>query len=236
MRETSRGWDKKPIVNNNLKTRAACNLNSKETFLISPDGKGLPVKGWKSNYKTSYLENGKLDLANTNYYESEDLVVIKKLIVAISANKPEIKNIFLDTITMAMFSEYMRTIKDKGYEKYEDIADKVWKLMIVLKPLREDLTIIITGHLETDYDENGVRRTSSKIPAGKILKNKVTLEELFNEVLYTEVIHTNDKSEYYFITQNNGKNTCKSSEGMFDDIRIPNDYDYVIKKMISYEN
>jgi len=41
---------------------------------------------------------------------------------------------------------------------------------------------------------------------------------------------------YYFRTQNNGNDTCKSPKGMFDELRIPNDLNYVIQKSNEYFN
>ena len=41
---------------------------------------------------------------------------------------------------------------------------------------------------------------------------------------------------YYFRTQNNGNDTCKSPKGMFDELKIPNDLNYVIQKSNEYFN
>jgi len=96
------------------KSTAAEHLDPISTFYISSDCKGLPFKGWKKNYKTVKKENGKLDLQNTNYYETDNPQIILQLMKAISDSKPETKIIILDTITAIMENEYMPRIKEKG--------------------------------------------------------------------------------------------------------------------------
>ena len=92
------------------------------------------------------------------------------------------------------------------------------------------------AHVENNYDSDGILRTSFKVPGGKLIGEKIKVEGMFTTVLFTEVITEQDIPKYYFVTQNNGKNTCKSPKGMFSDIRIPNDMRYVIEKMEEYDN
>jgi hypothetical protein len=73
------------------------------------------------------------------------------------------------------------------------------------------------------------------VPGGKILKDKIKVESMFTTVLYTEVEMKDNEPHYQFLTQNNGKNSCKSPEGMFEDLRIDNDYRYVLDKINEYD-
>lgn len=73
------------------------------------------------------------------------------------------------------------------------------------------------------------------VPGGKLLKDKIKVEGMFTIVLYTEVEMKDSKPSYFFLTQNNGKNSCKSPEGMFNDVRIPNDLKYVLQRIREYE-
>lgn len=43
-----------------------------------------------------------------------------------------------------------------------------------------------------------------------------------------------ENSNYFFTTQNNGSNTCKSPEDMFSDFRIDNDLRYVDNAICDY--
>lgn len=217
------------------KTSSAESLNSATTFYICADRKSLPYKGWRNKYKTIKKENGKLDLSQTNYYETDNTQTIISLMKAISESRPDIKVIVLDTITAVMESEYMPRIKEKGFEKFNDSALNVFTLLTIADELRDDLTIIIFGHDESTMDDEGVRKTSFKVIGGKLIGEKVVPEARFNIVLYTEVQMTEEGPKYYFLTQNNGKNTCRSPKGMFDSLRIPNDLSYVLAKVEEYE-
>lgn len=217
------------------KSTSAENLDPKTTFYICADRKSLPYKGWRNNYKTIKKETGKLDLSQTNYYETDNTQTILTLMKAISDTRPDIKVIVLDTITAVMEAEYMARIKEKGFEKYSDSALNVFNLITIADELRNDLTVIIFSHEETNMDEEGVRKSSFKVIGGKLIGEKVVPEARFNLVLYTEVQTTDEGNKYYFLTQNNGKNTCRSPKGMFEDLRIPNDLSFVLQKIEEYE-
>lgn len=81
----------------------------------------------------------------------------------------------------------------------------------------------------------GDRKVKAKT-AGKLIDNVVTLEGLFTTVLFTRVKKGKDSMEYTFLTQTDGTNTAKSPKGMFDTLEIPNDLDYVIKKIKEYNS
>ena len=65
---------------------------------------------------------------------------------------------------------------------------------------------------------------------GKLVDEKITPEGLFTIVLKTAVSDGN----YAFVTQNNGKDTVKSPEGMFTTYAINNDLKYVDEKIRNY--
>jgi len=218
------------------KSYAIRNLDPTTTFIISPDKKALPLKGWRNNYKTTYKTDGKVDLANTNFYRTNDPRTILQLITAISNTRLDITTIVIDTLTLMLVDQFMKTAKDVGYEKFTDMALDAYRILNIIDDLREDLTVIVIGHIEDNYDSDGVLKSSFRVPAGKILKEKLTPEELFTTVLYTEVVMVDGAPQYSFLTQNNGKNTCKSPHGMFSESKISNDYKYVIEKIQAYES
>jgi len=217
------------------KTSSARSLDPKSTFIICPDEKSLPFKSWKSNYVTVFGENNKIDLNKTNFYRTSSPQVVRGLLKAISDSKPETKVIIIDTLTALMIAENMKRIGEKGYEKFNDFAADVYNIIKMIDSLRDDLTVIVTAHVEENYDSDGVLRVSFMVPGGKLLKEKIKVEGMFTTVLYTEVEVKDSKPEYYFLTQNNGKNNCKSPEGMFDSVRIPNDLVMVLERMKNYE-
>jgi adenylate kinase family enzyme len=218
------------------KTSAARNLDPATTFIICPDEKALPFKGWKNNYKTTLDEKGKIDLSKTNFYRTSSPQVTKGILKAISDSKPETKVILIDTITSLMISENMKRISEKGFEKFNDFAFDTYSIIKMIDGLRDDLTVIVLAHVEENYDSEGQLRVSFMVPGGKLLKEKIKVDGMFTTVLYTEVTMKDDKPVYSFLTQNNGKNSCKSPEGMFDDLRIDNDYVKVLARIKEYEN
>jgi hypothetical protein len=217
------------------KTSSARDLDPKSTFIICPDEKGLPFKGWRNNYKTVYDEKGKVELSKTNLYHTTNPAVIKQLLKAISESKLETKTILIDTITAMMISEVMKRMGEKGFDKFNDFANDVYSIVKMIDGLRPDLTVIVVAHVEENYDAEGSLRVSFMVPGGKLLKEKIKVEGMFTIVLYTEVEVKDTKPNYYFLTQNNGKNSCKSPEGMFDGIRIPNDLKFVLQRIKEYE-
>lgn len=217
------------------KTSSARDLDPKSTFIICPDEKALPFKGWKNNYKTTYDEKGKIDLSKTNLYHTTSPQVVKQLLRAISESKPETKVILIDTITSLMISEVMKRMGEKGFEKFNDFAFDTYSIIKMIDGLRSDLTVIVVAHVEENYDAEGSLRVSFMVPGGKLLKEKIKVDGMFTTVLYTEVEVKDSKPSYYFLTQNNGKNSCKSPEGMFNEMRIPNDLNFVLNRIKEYE-
>jgi len=212
-------------------------LNPSSTFIICPDEKSLPFQGWKKKYQTIIKEDTKkIDLQKTNFYETTSPKTVLALLQTISDQMPHIKVAVIDTFTSMQIAEFMDKVNERGFEKFTEMASDAYKVLKSIKNLRNDLTVVVTAHVENNYDSEGVLRTSFKVPGGKLIGEKIKVEGMFTTVLYTEVVMEQGTPKYYFVTQNNGKNTCKSPKGMFDDIRIPNDMNYVIERMEKYDN
>ena len=69
-----------------------------------------------------------------------------------------------------------------------------------------------------------------------MLDSVITLEGLFTYVLFTKVVREEGTNEvkYKFITNSDGTCTAKSPMELFDDILIDNDLNFVINKIIEY--
>lgn len=212
-------------------------LDPSSTFIICSDEKSLPFPGWKKKYQTVIKEDTKkIDLQKTNFYETTSPKTVLALLSTISDHMPHIKVAVIDTLTSMQIAEFMDKVNEKGFEKFTEMASDTYKILKSIKNLRDDLTVVVTAHVENNYDSDGVLRTSFKVPGGKLIGEKIKVEGMFTTVLYTEVTMEQGIPKYYFVTQNNGKNTCKSPKGMFEDIRIPNDMNYVIERMEKYDN
>ena len=171
------------------KTTAMRTLNPKETYYIDCDGKGLSWKGWRQQYNKE----------NVNYFRTDNQDSIVALMNRISEKKPEIKNIVIDTANSIMVADEFRRMKEKGYDKWQDLAMSVYTITTNASKLRDDLNVIVLFHVQIEKDENTGRQFTRILTNGKML-NKVGLEKYFTTVLLSK---RNDSGEYVFETKTN---------------------------------
>ena len=147
-----------------------------------------------------------------------------EIIKAIKATKKKV--IIIDDTQYLMCNEFMRRATERGYDKFTEIAQNFWSLVVQeVNNLPSDVIVYLLCHTATD--ENGVEKMKT---IGKLVDEKITPEGLFTIVLKTAVSDGN----YAFVTQNNGKDTVKSPEGMFNTYAINNDLKYVDEKIRNY--
>lgn len=201
------------------KTTAMRTLNPKETYYIDCDGKGLSWKGWRQQYNKE----------NVNYFRSDNQDSIVALMSRISEKKPEIKNIVIDTANSIMVADEFRRMKEKGYDKWQDLAMSVYTITTNASKLRDDLNVIVLFHVQIEKDENTGRQFTRILTNGKML-NKVGLEKYFTTVLLSK---RNDNGEYVFETKTNNS-TVKTPLDAFDKDQIPNDMQAVLDVLKEY--
>lgn len=196
------------------KTTAMRNLDPKSTYYIDADKKGLSWKGWRKQYSKE----------NKNYLACDDANVVRQYIKRLAEVCPQVKIIVVDTINGLMIADEMRRSKEKGYDKWVDLAACVWDLVCECYDYRDDLTIIFTAHTQTDHDENGYMFTRIKTSGKKL--DKIVLESKFTTVLLAKCVD----GRYLFETQ--AKNsTAKSPMGAFETFEIENDMAAVIEAL-----
>ena len=199
------------------KTTSMRNLDPKSTYYIDADKKGLSWKGWRKQYNKE----------NKNYLACDDANVVRQYIKRIAEACPGVKVIVVDTINGLMVADEMRRSKEKGYDKWVDLAACVWDLVCEAYTYREDLTIIFTAHTQTDHDEDGYMFTRIKTSGKKL--DKICLESKFTTVLLSKCVD----GSYKFETQANNS-TAKSPMGAFDQMEIDNDIVEVMKALEDY--
>ena len=200
------------------KTTAMRTLNPVETYYIDCDGKGLSWKGWKTQY----------NLANENYLCTDVQSKVLKLLEWANG-KSQVKNVIVDTLNGIMVADEMRRSKEKGYDKWMDLAVSVYGIIDYALTMRDDITVIFICHSQTVRDDTGYMFTSIKTNGQKL--QKIGLETKFPIVLYAKCVDGN----YVFETQANFS-TAKTPMGMFNDKTIPNDIAEVLKAVEEYEN
>ena len=192
-------------------------LNPKETYYIDCDKKGLSWKGWKEQYNSE----------NKNYFATDFPEDVEKIIKGVSEKRPEIKYIIVDTLNGIMIGDEMRRAKEKGYDKWTDLATSVWNIVDSAYSYRDDLTIIFVCHTQTERTDDGYSFTRIKTSGKKL--DKLNLETKFTSVLIAKAVDGN----YVFETKAN-KSTAKTPKGAFDKDTIPNDITLVIEALKDY--
>ena len=209
------------------KSTSTRTLDNKETFYINVIGKPLPFRGWKKNYTRYEPTKG------GNLLVSHDSEQVCNAIKHINGKMPHIKNIVVDDSQYVMSYEFMERSQEKGFDKFTEIGKHMFDVLTAPDITREDLTTVFLSHSE-DVSANGFVKTKMKT-IGKMLDDKITVEGLFSIVLIAYAYKKQDKSmEYCFVTQSNGSTTAKSPMGMFAEITIPNDLNYVLTEMHKY--
>ncbi len=201
------------------KTTSLRNLDPKTTFIIDADRKGLSWKGWKAQYNKEAK----------NYIQTSDVDKIKSLLQNISEKATHIKTVVIDTLNTIMVDDEVKRMKEKGYDKWIDLAQCVWELVSDAHLLRDDLTVVFMAHTQTERDDSGFYFTRIKTSGRKL--EKICLESKFTTVLFAKCI------DGRYIFETHAKNsTAKSPMGAFEENEIDNDVAEVIKRLEEYEN
>ena len=198
------------------KTTAMRNLDPKTTFYIDCDKKGLSWKGWKQQYSKE----------NQNYICSDDVDFVTSTVQMISNNEKfqHIKVVIIDTLNGLMVADEMKRMKEKGYDKWQDLAVSVYNLIDKALTFRDDLTIIFTAHTQTDREDSGYMFTHIKTSGKKL--DKIVLESKFSTVLWVKIMD----GEHKFETKANNS-TAKIPMGAIEDNLIDNDIVLVIEAL-----
>lgn len=201
------------------KTTSMRNLDPETTMYIDCDKKGLSWKGWRNQYngeKKNYLKTDFPQVA---------LQALKKI------DKEEqykhIRVVVVDTINGLMIADEMRRCKEKGYDKWQDLAQSIYDLVDYALTMRDDVTIIFVAHTQTDHDDNGYMFTRIKTSGRKL--DKITLESKFSTVLLSKCVD----GKFLFETQANFS-TAKTPMGAFEEKKIDNDIVQVMKALEEY--
>ena len=199
------------------KTTSMRNLDPKTTYYIDADLKGLSWKGWKKTF----------NVEAKNYIKCNDKDKVLFILRGISEKRPDIKTVVIDTMNGIMIADEMARMKEKGYDKWTDLAVAVMGIMDAALDTRDDLNVVMVFHTQTVRDDNGNTWTTIKTNGQKL--GKIVLESKLPIVLLAKCVDGN----YIFETQANNS-TAKSPMSMLDK-QIPNDVAAVIEALKKYE-
>lgn len=199
-------------------------LDPAETYVINVARKELPFKGSSKLYNTE----------QKNYKEIEDANEISRLLKTISDKALHIKHIIIEDSNYIMGFNMVAKATESGYTKFSVLAKDMTELVKTTRILREDLIVFYLTHPEVIEDSGDIVGYKMKT-AGKLIDTQINLEGLFTIVLYTNVEEKKDgKMEYSFVTNRYRKLPAKTPDGMFEEIKIPNDLSIVVQKVNEY--
>lgn len=184
------------------KTYSIKNFKADEVGVISVEKGRLP---FKTDIKT--VKVPKDFTVNT----SAQLNAAKYSWIQLIISKSKAKSIIIDDSQYLLVNELFDRSKEKGYDKFTDIAVNFRNLVHYVNDLPdEDKIVYFLHHSEADTDGREKAKT-----IGRMLDEKLTLEGCFDIVLYCQ--------DHKFYTQAEGMSTAKTPEDMFPSAEIPND-------------
>lgn len=155
----------------------------------------------------------------------------------VTDNYPKVKNALLqakvdilvvDDSGYLITGEFMRRAKEKGYEKFTELANNFYELISYIQhELPEQRIVYLVMH--EDENDSGIVKPKT---IGKLLDEKVCVEGMFTIVLRS----MKNENRYVFRTQSNGFDIAKTPMGLFDSDEIDNDLKYVTEQIKEYYN
>ena len=192
------------------KSRSLVNFGEDEIFLVQTIKKRLPFrKAFKYSMVTDKVDT-----------------------IMAGLQKMPTKVAVIDDAGYLMTNEFMKRHSggkkgSSSFDLYNDIADSFWNLLNSVKTLPDDVIVYIIMHEDTnDYGETKLRTI------GKLLNDKVCIEGMCTVVLRCVI----EGDQHYFLTQGTGTDVSKSPEGLFDELKIPNDLKAVDSAIRNYWN
>ena len=135
------------------------------------------------------------------------------------------KIIIVDDSTFVMTKYFMNTAKEKGFEKFTDLAKQYYEILVAGEKLPEDVRVYIVNHLE----ESNLGRLMFKT-IGKLISEKVDIAAMMIIIMQAEFI---DGSHKFITNKRNDIDVAKSPEEMFD-LLVENDLGIVDNAICEY--
>ena len=189
------------------KTYSLHNFKADEVGVISVEKGRLP---FKSDIKVAKVPAFTKDEAGKTLLPSET-ATRKYFWIKQAIYTSKVNSIVIDDSQYLLVNELFDRAKEKGYDKYVDMAANFRDLIHFINELEDENKIVyFLHHSESD----GETREKAKT-IGRMIDEKLVLEGCFDVVIYC--------ADQKFYTQGNGISTAKTPEGLFDAVEIPND-------------
>ena len=202
-------------------------LSPEETVVINVLGKRLPFKGSAAAYNEE----------NKNLFKVSDYFTLLSYLDSINKGS-RIKNVVIDDAIYIMRTEFFDRSKERGFDKYNELADHFRQIIAKCSSLRDDLNVFMMLHLES-VESDGSLIGYKAASVGKLLDKMYNPLESVAVTLFAQPKY-DDKGipTYGFYTHkmkvNGVELPCKTPDGMFTEDFIPNDLGAVVKAMNEY--
>lgn len=200
------------------KTTSLRNLDPGSTYIIDCDKKGLAWRGWRGQYSEGAR----------NYKSTDDQGTVMAYLENIDRNAPHIKTVVIDTINGIMVADEARRRREKGYDKWSDLAWAVWDIVDYALRMRDDCDVVVLAHSQTERDESGFRFTRIKTSGKKL--DKIALESKMRTVLHAKRVD----GEYVFETRSDSSTAKDGMGGELPDT-VPNDVAAVLQALHEFD-
>lgn len=167
-------------VSGSGKTTSAANLPSEGVEIFSVTGKRLPYRGTQNVKRNASYED---------------------IFLALRANDSKV--FLIDDSTYLMQFDNFRLAREKGYDKFVDMAIRFERLLRAASMTDDDTTVYFLHHPQFG-DDGGLRPQT----VGKMLDSQLCVEGLFDLMLECEV----EDGRHCFFTNEHG--LAKSPVGM----------------------
>ena len=144
------------------KSTSLRNLNPDDIMVIKVINKRLPFN------ESKFLTWDK-SLMKGSKFSTDDYTLIKAMLSRMEEVGKKI--VIIDDIQYLMANEFMRRASEKGFEKFSEIAFKMWDLIdFIQNTINPDMRVYMLSHID---EEDGIQKIKT---IGKMLDDKICLE------------------------------------------------------------
>ncbi|EPV8590308.1 TPA: AAA family ATPase [Klebsiella aerogenes] len=178
------------------------NFTPDEVILLQCIPKMLPYRatGWKLNGKE--LPDGSVQRGNIIRFDAWDAVLDSINRMVLSKTR---RVLVIDDFQVVMQHENMMRAYQTGYQKFTEMADHVWQIIMAATRLPDDFRVYFLAH--TEESDGKIRMKTT----GKMLNEKLTPEGYFSIVL--RAIKKDGK--HVFLIKGDDNDTAKAPPDLF---------------------
>ena len=203
-------------------------LDPKTTVIFNVLKKKLPFKGSSKLY----------NVESKNLFNMDDYSMINSYLEGINKNASYVQNIIIDDGTYIMRSEFFKTAKQTGFNKFTDMAAHFQSIIKTAENMRDDLNVFLVMHCEEVVSDNVIIGYKPST-VGKLIDSAYNPMEVVPMLLFSAVKYDENKKPMYgFYThrcmEGSVEIPAKSPADMFEEDFIPNDLALVVKAMSEY--